>query len=84
MANILSFKTDREIAQEIADWIGRQRLNQNSTQAETARRANIAVSTYKRFEQTGEISLLRLISVLRALGRLDLLAELLSTDKAVS
>lgn len=84
MANILSFKTDPEIAQILADWVTNQRLKQNLTQRDIAQRANIAGSTYKRFEQTGEISLLRFISVLRSLGRLDTLNILLETDKGPS
>ena len=84
MANILSFKSDQEIAQELSEWVAKQRLNQNYTQRDIAQRANIAGSTYKRFEQTGEISLLRFISVLRALGRLDAISMLLDTDKGPS
>jgi len=84
MANILSFKTDTEIALDLAEWAAKQRLSQNLTQQDVYDRADIASSTYKRFEQTGEISLLRFIAILRAIGRLDVVEQILNIQPQVS
>lgn len=84
MANILSFKSDGEIAHEIAQWVARERLTQNLSQQDVYEKAAIAGSTYKKFEQTGETSLVRFIAVLRAIGRLDILEQLLAAQPKVS
>jgi hypothetical protein len=84
MANILSFKSDAEIAQVLAQWVAKERLSQNLSQEDIYRRAAIASSTYKKFEQTGETSLVRFIAVLRAIGRLDILEQLLASQPRVS
>ena len=84
MAIIISFKTDPEIAQDLATWCANQRLSQNLTQQEVYDRADIASSTYKKFEQTGEISLVRFIAVLRAIGRLDVVEQILKLQPQVS
>ena len=84
MAIILSFKSDAEIAEELAQWIARERLAQNLSQQDIYKRAAIAGSTYKKFEQTGETSLARFIAVLRAIGRLDVLEQILSSQPRVS
>ena len=84
MAKIISFKTDHEIGHDLADWVAKQRLSQNLSQQDVYDRAAIASSTYKKFEQTGEISLLRFIAVLRAIGRLDVVEQILGTQPQVS
>ena len=84
MANILSFKSDTEIAEEIARWVAEERLSQNLTQQDIYQRAAIAGSTYKKFEQTGETSLLRFIAILRAIGRLDMVEHILDSKPKVS
>lgn len=84
MANILSFKSDAEIAEELAKWVAKERLTQNLSQQDIYQRAAIAGSTYKKFEQTGETSLIRFIAVLRAIGRLDILEQILSSQPKVS
>lgn len=84
MASILSFKSDAEIAQELAQWVAKERLAQNQSQKDIYHRAAIASSTYKKFEQTGETSLARFIAVLRAIGRLDILEQILSSEPKVS
>ena len=84
MANIISFKSDTEIAHDLAHWIAKERLAQNLSQQDIYRRAAIAGSTYKKFEQTGETSLVRFIAVLRAIGRLDVLEQLLASQPRVS
>ena len=84
MAIILSFKSDSEIAQELAQWVAKQRLAQNLSQQDVYERAGIASSTFKKFEQSGEISLLRFIAVLRAIGRLDMIEQILNAQPQVS
>ena len=84
MANILSFKSDSEIAHEVANWVARERLNQNLSQQDIYAKAAIAGSTYKKFEQSGETSLVRFIAVLRAIGRLDVLEQLLASQPRIS
>ena len=84
MTNILSFKSDSEIAHEIAQWVARERLTHNQSQQDVYEKAAIAGSTYKKFEQTGETSLVRFIAVLRAIGRLDILEQLLAAQPKVS
>jgi len=84
MATILSFKSDSEIAQEIAGWVAKERLAQNQSQMDIFKRAAIAGSTYKKFEQTGEVSLVRFIAVLRAIGRLDVLDQMLASQPKAS
>lgn len=84
MANILSFKSDAEIASELAQWTARERLAQNLSQQDIYERAGIASSTYKKFEQTGETSLLRFIAVLRAIGRLDIIEQIISSEPKIS
>lgn len=84
MANILSFKTDSEIAHDLASWVARQRLSQNLSQRNVYERAGIASSTFKKFEQSGESSLLRFIAILRAIGRLDVIEQLLNTEPQLS
>jgi transcriptional regulator with XRE-family HTH domain len=48
-----------------------RRLEMNLTQQAFAKRAGIALATYRRFEQTGEISLHNLILVSVPLGMMD-------------
>ena len=84
MATILSFKTDQEIAQDLASWCAKQRLSQNLSQKDVYERAAIASSTYKKFEQTGETSLLRFIAILRAIGRIDVIEQILNTQPQIS
>jgi len=47
------------------------------SQSEMARRSDISLPTYRKFEYTGSISLERFIRILRVLGREDELLELL-------
>ena len=84
MANILSFNSDAEIANDIAQWVAEERLSQNLSQQDIYQRAAIASSTYKKFEQTGETSLVRFIAILRAIGRLDVIEQILNSKPKVS
>lgn len=61
----------KEIGRQVADRVRRLRLDLGWSQAELATRAGLAVKTYSLFEQTGRISLERLIQVSRILGRAE-------------
>lgn len=78
MNNILSFNTTnpKEIALQIATRVKSRRLELNLTQEGIATRAGIKFATYRRFEQTGEISLRGLLQIgfaLNSLSEFDML-----------
>jgi transcriptional regulator with XRE-family HTH domain len=57
-----------DIAIGVADRVRTRRLEADMTQQGLARRAGLPLSTYRRFESTGEISLRGLVLVAVALG----------------
>lgn len=63
--------TPSEVAMQIADRVKYRRLELNLTQEGLALRAGVKFSTYRRFEQSGEISLRGLLQVGFALNCLD-------------
>jgi transcriptional regulator with XRE-family HTH domain len=67
---MLALKTESEVAQELADRVRTIRLQLGWSQDELARRAGLRPATYRLFEQTGRIALLRLLKVLSVLDRL--------------
>lgn len=78
MNNILVFNVPNldDIASQIADRVKTRRLELNLTQEGLATRSGIKFATYRRFEQTGEISLkglLRIGLALNALSEFELL-----------
>lgn len=78
MNNILAFNVPNidDIASQIADKVKTRRLELNLTQEGLATRSGIKFATYRRFEQTGEISLkglLRIGLALNALSEFELL-----------
>ena len=72
MNNILSFisNSPNEVATQLATRVKARRLELNLTQEGLATRAGIKFATYRRFEQTGEISLRGLIQIAFALNTL--------------
>ncbi len=75
---MLLLKTDLELLNELAGKCRELRLRQNMSQRDVAERAGVALPTYRRFEQAGQISLERFVAVVRALNRLPELAGLLN------
>lgn len=73
MNNILLFDVGNpsDIAKRIATRVRARRLELNLTQEGLALRAGIKFATYRRFEQTGEISLHGLLQIGFALNSLD-------------
>lgn len=78
MNNMLAFNlsTPKDIALQLAARVKARRLELDLTQEGLAARAGIKFATYRRFEQTGEISLKGLLQVgfaLNALSEFDTL-----------
>ncbi|MBO7502425.1 MAG: helix-turn-helix transcriptional regulator [Paludibacteraceae bacterium] len=67
----LTMNTPAAEARELANRVKKRRLALKMTQAELAQRAGIPLPTYRRFEQTAQISLQGLLSVAAALNALD-------------
>lgn len=67
---MLALKTEVEVASELAARVRTARLQLHWSQDELARRAGLRPSTYRLFEQTGRIALMRLLRVLSVLDRL--------------
>lgn len=72
----VTFQTPSEIAANIADRARVRRLERNWTQEMLAERSGVALSTLRRFEQKGQISLERLLKIAVALDALDVFEEL--------
>lgn len=71
--NILAINTltPNDVAKQIAERVKARRLELNLTQRGLAIRAGIKFATYRRFEQTGEISLKGLLYIGFALNALS-------------
>ncbi|MFI3242464.1 MAG: helix-turn-helix transcriptional regulator [Alphaproteobacteria bacterium] len=78
MAFIL--KTQKEIMLELANKAKSIRLGQSLTQEGLAVRSNVSLSSIKRFETTGQISLQSLLNIALALGKLDDFEKLFNID----
>ena len=74
---MLLFMSIKELQLHLSTRVKAQRIEQNFTQKELASRANIPLSTYRRFEQKGEGSIKDLIKILVALNRVDELENFL-------
>jgi transcriptional regulator with XRE-family HTH domain len=59
----LDVQSPREVSRTLARRVKALRLERGWTQAETAERAGIALTTYRLFERTGRISLERLLKL---------------------
>ena len=73
MNNILLFNISNpsDVAMQIASRVRTRRLELNLTQEGLALRSGVKFATYRRFEQTGEISLRGLLQIGFALNCLD-------------
>jgi len=73
--------TDEEVLIVLAHRAKKLRLSENIKQNDFSKKAELSSpSTYSNFEQTGKVSLLNFIKILRAFGRLSELEELLNLD----
>lgn len=69
-----SFSIDKQpldVMLELADRVKKTRKSKGYTQADLAERAAVSLGSLKRFEQTGEISLVSLLKVAHLLGTLE-------------
>jgi transcriptional regulator with XRE-family HTH domain len=73
-----------ELCRELASRARTLRLQLNWSQVELAQRSGVALPTLKLFEQTGQISLERLVMIAAALRALDGFDALLQPPKASS
>lgn len=73
MNNIITFNVSNpgDVAVQIAARVRARRLEMNLTQEGLATRAGVKFATYRRFEQTGEISLRGLLQIGFALNALS-------------
>jgi hypothetical protein len=79
--------SDREVARRIANALRTWRVDPRGagiTQVELARRSGVGLTPLKRFEKTGGITLNNLIALLRALGLLDRLGDLIPKPQTPS
>lgn len=67
---LLNIATPNDVATQIAARVKARRLELNLTQEGLATRAGVKFATYRRFEQTGEISLRGLLQIGFALNAL--------------
>lgn len=67
----LTMNTPVSEALDLVKRVKKRRLSLRLTQAELAKRAGMPLSTYRRFEQTAQISLQGLLSVASALNALE-------------
>lgn len=73
MNNIIAFNVSspNDVAKQIAARVKARRLELNLTQEGLAARSGVKFATYRRFEQTGEISLRGLLQIGFALNALS-------------
>ena len=71
MNNIFNISNPSDVAMQIAARVKARRLELNLTQEGLATRAGVKFATYRRFEQTGEISLRGLLQIGFALNCLN-------------
>jgi len=76
----LSMNTPASVAIDLAARAKKRRLALHMTQAELACRAGIPLATYRRFEQTAQISLQGLLSVAAALNAIDDFQQLFASN----
>lgn len=69
--------SDKAVLEELGARLARTRLEQNVSQEQLASEAGVSKSTIERIETGREVKLTSLVRILRALGRLELLDQLL-------
>lgn len=67
---MLALRTEIETARDLAARVRAARLGMGWSQNELASRAGLRPATYRLFEQTGQIALIRLLRVLAVLDRM--------------
>ncbi len=73
--------TDEEIALVLAHRAKKLRIENNLKQSEFSKSANLSsVTTYSNFEQTGKVSLINFIKIIRNFGKIEELEILLKSN----
>ena len=73
--------TDEEISLVLAHRAKKLRIENNLKQSEFSKGANLSSpTTYSNFEQTGKVSLINFIKIIRNFGRMEELENLLKSD----
>lgn len=81
---MLSFKTIPDIALSMAKRAQEARLSQNLSRKTLSKISGVAESSIKRFEMSGEISLISLLKLAKALGHIELFEETFTQQGLVS
>jgi transcriptional regulator with XRE-family HTH domain len=68
---MLSFKTIPDIALSIAKNAQEARLSQNLSRKTLSKMSGVTESSIKRFEMSGEISIISLLKIAKALGHIN-------------
>lgn len=74
-----------EVARQLATAVREWRISPDGagmTQAAVSEKSGVSLTSIKRFEKTGGITLLNFIAILRALGLLDRLEDLIPSPAA--
>jgi len=77
--NFMKQKTPKEIIKSLAGRIRSTRKNLNLTQEKLSEKSGVSLGSVKRFERTGEISLVSLVKIAIALSCENELDSLFST-----
>ncbi|MEC3888893.1 helix-turn-helix domain-containing protein [Xanthomonas campestris] len=80
----VAFATVSELVEALGQRLRAQRIAQSMTQAELAMRAGVSSGAIKTLESTGMTSLDTIVRVIRALGLVDELADLLTLKPTTS
>lgn len=68
MVDLSIYKTPQEILKDIGKNVKKRRKELGYTQLDMAKKAGVKLPTYRRFEQTGNISLKNLVWIAISLG----------------
>jgi transcriptional regulator with XRE-family HTH domain len=81
---MLSFKTIPDIALSIARRAQEARLSQNLSRKTLSKMSGVAESSIKRFEMSGEISIISLLKIAKALGHINQFEETFTQQGVIS
>ncbi|MCC8112618.1 MAG: helix-turn-helix transcriptional regulator [Bacteroidales bacterium] len=79
MDNVYGF-SDLDILSRIGKHLQKSRLKQDMPQQELARRAGVSLSTISRLEDGKSVSFEKLVRILRAIGKLEVLIPLVEDE----
>lgn len=81
---MLSFKTIPDIALSISKRAQEARLLQNLSRKTLSKMSGVAESSIKRFEMSGEISIISLLKIAKALGHINQFEETFTQQGVIS